>query len=361
MDASLLPVSLPSKHGFVARTIGTVLPLFLIAGIGGAVFMRSTGAGALSARGFAEAIPLNVASSAAGRITELKVTVGQPVKAGDVIVKLDDRAILLDKQRAEAERGLLQAKLLAEISREDDNLMRAEVWRLRTVAGAQQDQAELGALDKELGRLNGLLGENLVKASDVEPKQRQREALAARVGTFDRAKATGQAGLDEKKSLGSVDHRRATLEIRTAPLREAIRVKQAEIAQIELSLSAMALRSPADGVISVINRRPGEVVAAGEAAVVVVAHRTGVFEIYLPQNQVTVPSVGMVATLSRPGIFTKSGRGRVIEVAPNITEMPARLRMSPQVPVWGRRVLVDGADSDLLRAVPPGDEVRVRF
>ena len=176
---------------------------------------------------------------------------------------------------------------------------------------------------------------------------------------FERARAAGQAGWDTKK--GGTDGHRAVVEIRTAPLHEALNVKEAELAQIDLRLASLELRAPADGVVSAINRRPGEVLTAGEAAVVIVAHRPGVFEVFLPQNHAQAPEVGATVTLGRPGILTQRAPGRVIEVAPTITELPVRLRLSPQVPIWGRRIVIDASQSDVMRAVPPGEEVRVRI
>jgi multidrug resistance efflux pump len=128
MDASLLPVSLPARSSVVARTVARTAPLVLIAGLAVFFLARSAGLGTGSARGFSEAIPLNVSSSAGGRMTELLVGVGQQVKAGDVIAKLDPRPFELEKQRAVAEMSVLEAKLLAETSREEDSVSRAEVW-----------------------------------------------------------------------------------------------------------------------------------------------------------------------------------------------------------------------------------------
>ena len=146
-----------------------------------------------------------------------------------------------------------------------------------------------------------------------------------------------------------------------SPLREALRVKETELAQIELKLSLLMLRAPGDGVVSIINRRPGELVAAGDAAVLVVAHRPGIFTIYVPERHARTPGVGDPVTLSRRGVFARGAGGRVVEVSPEITELPTRLRSSPQVPVWGRRVVVDASDSEGMRAVPPGEEIRVRL
>jgi multidrug resistance efflux pump len=361
MDASLVPVSLPTRGSFVARTTARIAPLLLIGAVAVYLLARESGIGTATARGFSEAIPLMVAAPASGRLTEVTVSVGQQVKVGDIVAKLDGRPLELDQKRAEAERTLLAAKLLAETSREEDSVMRAEVWRLRTVAGSQQDQAALTALDSEVERLNGLLDDQLVKASDVEPRRRERDALAARVGTFERARAAGQAGLDEKSGRAGVDRHRAIVQLRVAPIREALRVKEAELAQIALKLSSLTLRAPGDGVVSVINRRSGEVLAAAEPALIVVAHRPGVFAIYIPERQARVPNIGDRVEISRRGIFAHRGAGRVIEIAPDISEMPLRLRVAPQLPVWGRRVLVDASESATMRDVPPGEEIRVRM
>lgn len=361
MDASLVPVSLPTRHGFVARTAARIAPMLLIAGLAVYLLARESGVGTTAARGYSEAIPLNVAPIVAGRLKDLSVKLGQSVKAGEVIGHLDGTALEIDRRRAEAERKLLEAKLMAETSREDDVVMRAEVWRLRTVAGSQQDQAALSALDKEVERLNSLLDDQLVKASDVEPRKRERDALAARVQTFEKAKAAGQAGLNAKVSAKDGEHRRAIVQLRMAPLREAIKVKEAEIAQIEYKLSVLALRAPADGQISMINRRPGELVAAGEPVVVVVTHRDGMFIMYIPERQSRMPNFGDPVKLTRRGALKPSATGRVVEIAPDIVEVPARLRASPQVPVWGRRITVDATQSESMRAVPAGEEVRIRL
>lgn len=361
MDASLVPVSIPTRGSFIARTSARLAPLLLIGGVAVYLLARESGIGTTTTRGFAHAIPLIVASPLAGRMTELKVSIGQHVKAGEIVAQLDARALELNYKRAEAERKLLEAKVLSEASREEDGVTRAEVWRLRTVAGSRQDEAALGELDREVQRLNDLLEERLVKASDVEPRRRERDALAARVGSYTEARAAGQAGLNVKPGTGGALHHRAVVQLRIAPLKEALRVKEAELEQIQHQISLMTLRAPADGFVSLINRRPGEVVAAAEAAVVIVSHRPGVFAIYIPERQSRLPGIGDRVQLTRRGIFGQSGHGKVIEVSPEITELPLRLRANPQLPLWGRRILVDASDSAVLRDVSPGEEIRVRI
>jgi multidrug resistance efflux pump len=360
MIPSLLPVSLPAPHSAAARSLARLGPLLLIGGVAAAFGLRGATAGTIAARGLAEAVSVDVAPASVGRLSELLVSVGQPVKAGDVIARLDPQLLALQRQQTVAQRALLAAKLAAETSKEQDEVMRAEVWRLRTLAGSQKDRAALASLDKEVSRLSGLLADQLVKASEVEPRQRERDALAARVGIFDQAQKAGQAGLDARDARARVD-RQAVVQVRVAPLAQALEVNLAALAQIELQIAALTLRAPADGVVAAINRRPGEMLQAGEAVVSIVSHRPGIFEVYLPARGLDVPAVGAPASVSRLGAFAREVKGRVIEVAPTIAEMPARLRTSPNVPLWGRRILVDTSGSDVMRLIPPGEEIRTRL
>lgn len=362
MDASLVPVSLPTRGSLVARTTARIAPLFLIAAVAVYLLSRESGVGTATARGFSDATQLVIASATGGRLTEVTVAIGQRVKAGDVVAKLDSQTLELELKKLEAEKRLLEAKVIAETSREEDGVLRAEIRRLRTVAASRRDEAALSALDEEVERLNELLQDQLVKASDVEPRRRERAALAARVGAYDQSGMTSKLLKSGKSGAGGGgDQHRAIVQLRVAPIREELRVKEAELAQVAHQVGSMTLRAPTDGVVSVINRRAGELLAAGEPAMIIVNHRPGIFAIYIPERQSRLPRIGDRVHLSRRGVFSRAGQGRVIEVAPDISELPLRLRASPSIPVWGRRILVDATESEGMRNVPPGEELRVRL
>src|SRR6185503_12977971 len=280
--------------------------MVLAAGLAVFLLLRGTGLGTslgtASGRGFSEAIPLGGASAEGGRMAELLVVVGQTVAAGDVIARLDATPLELERRRVLAERAVLAAKLLATRSKEEDAVTRAEVWRLRTVAGAQQDQAALAALDAEVGRLTSLLDDQLVKASDVEPQLRQRNALAARVETYGRARDVGRAGLGSSLAPGNARNHTAAVHTRVAPLHHALEVNAAALAQVDFRLGTLLLKAPANGQVGAILRRPGEMLAPGEAAVTVVAHRPGVFEVYVPSREQRSIHVGKTVLVSRVGL-----------------------------------------------------------
>jgi multidrug resistance efflux pump len=309
------------------------------------------------ARGYVEDVPLAVSPPRAGRLAELRVDLGTPVKRGEVVARLDTTELEALKVKLLAERDVAVAKVGAAGDEQDTALLRSEVWRLRTVAESKQDDAELRALERELQRMESLYDRQLVKASDIEPLRRRRDALTARVATFESAASGGRAGLGWKAE--QPDRHASSLKKRLLPLREELRVAEAALAETEVQIAGALLRAPADGVVAAIGRRPGEIAAAGEAVVTITTGRPGVVIAFLPEQRADV-KVGARVSVAGLRVADRGRQGRVIEIAPDIAEVPVRFRASPTIPVWARRaaVALDGApDGRWL----PGQEVRVRF
>lgn len=307
------------------------------------------------ARGYAEALTLAVAPLRAGRVAEVGVGLGAFVRRGQEVARLDTSELDAHRARLAAELGVAQAKLAAAGGVEDAAVLRSELWQLRTVAASRHDRAELAALDRELERLEGLYRDQLVRASDIEPLRRQREALAARVNTFSVAARTGRAGLGALHA--PEDAHGAVVEQRLQPLREQLRVAEAALAELEVQRSAAVLRAPADGIVTSVDRRAGETVAAGAPVVTLSAGRPHVVVAFVPERQASAVRVGQTVSVSPPALWARSRVGRIIEVAPDVAEIPVRLRASPNLPAWGRRIFVDSEGPAWL----PAEEVRVRF
>jgi HlyD family secretion protein len=86
-----------------------LLPLFalVLTGCGNA----SAADGALTASGTISAREVNIASELTGRVTEVLVDEGQPVQAGDVLIRLDQSLLQAQLTSADAAIGLAEANL----------------------------------------------------------------------------------------------------------------------------------------------------------------------------------------------------------------------------------------------------------
>lgn len=332
-------MTLTSTPPSLASKLRPYLPSLLVvaACAAGFVYLRRGSLDVSSgAVGYGEDVHRSVSSVAPGRIVELKVEVGQAVKAGDVLAVLDRRALEVAREGAVAELDLAKAELIAAGQDEDSKVTRAELWVLRARAAERGDRASLAEISGRMARLDGLLEKQMVPAGEAESTRERMRALSARVGAYDQAASHGQAGLD--KSLSS-DHSKL-VDARIEPSRIAVRVREVALKKLELELEERVIKAPVDGVVSTVSHRVGEVVDTATEIASLVTSRPGVVVAILPERAAERVVVGSPAELHRPAAFSHALMGDVIEVAPEIEEVPIRARVAPTLPAWGRRVTI---------------------
>jgi len=134
--------------------------------------------------------------------------------------------------------------------------------------------------------------------------------------------------------------------------------KQAEVIQrqtdevmVELRTlgerESLELKAPFDGVVSLVQRQPGEVVLAGEPILTVAKGEPDNIIAYANEEQASRVTKDMEVRLINRNSTEKSGRrtlevtSRVIYVGPTVEQLPPRLWRNPNVPQWGRPILID--------------------
>jgi hypothetical protein len=100
------------------------------------------------------------------------------------------------------------------------------------------------------------------------------------------------------------------------------------------------------------------VVAAGTEVVRIASARPGVVVCWLPERFVTRIEPGRLAQVHALGLWQRGFEARVAEIAPGLEEVPPRARLSATIPVWGRRVVLEGKPD---RSLIAGEAVNVRF
>ncbi len=336
-----LPTAL-SRRSLTRAARQYVPGLALIGACAGGFFVLRHGTlePGVGAVGYAESIHHAVAPLAPGRIAELRVHVGQALKAGDVVAILDGRALVATREGAAAELERLRAELAATAQDEDTKVTRSELWVLRARASEHGERASLAEVSGRMARLEGLLEKQMVGASEAELTRERVRSLSARVQTYDQAAAVGQAGHEKggrEKGLVRDDHERI-VNTRIEPARIAVRVQEIALKKLDLALEELVLKAPVDGVVTTISHRPGEVVDAATEIVSIVSARPGVVLAIIPERAAS--KIGSAARVHRASAFAANLEGDVIEVAPEVEEVPVRARTVATVPTWGRRVTI---------------------
>jgi membrane fusion protein (multidrug efflux system) len=180
---------------------------------------------------FVESSLALISARVGGTVIEVAVDENQPVKAGDLLVRLDPTDFEVSLARARADLEEARNRLAA--ARADAEAALAE----QRAAAIELERAK-----SEAKRVEGLMQRGATSAQLVENAVAARDAAAARV------RALEQRVLAERAVLGN-----------EAPLRQA----EAALREAELALSYATITAPHDGIVGRKSVHLGENVAPG--------------------------------------------------------------------------------------------------
>jgi HlyD family secretion protein len=209
-----------------------------------------------------------VGSPVPGVVVEVHAKVGQRVKAGDPLFRLDDR-----KLKAELE---IRKAMLADSQSQLDKLkaMPRPEELPQSEAHVRETQADDENMQQQLARAQKLAGTGAM--SDEEIFDRKQLALQARerynraVADFNLLKA-GAWAPDVKVAEAAVDHARA------------------QIVQTQTDLNELVIRALVDGEVLQVNVRPGEFVGAPANQALVVLGSTTQLNVRVDIDEYDIP------------------------------------------------------------------------
>ncbi len=291
-----------------------------------------------------------IAPRVAGLIARVLVTDNQVVRAGEVLVQLDDRDYRATLARSEALIAEDEAKLANADAR--DRLQRAAI---------QQAEAETVATDAEVERTRA-----------DQARYRQLSATsAASAQSFQRADA------DAKKALAA--DRRAHVSVAAATLQLGViaterRQTEAALAQhradrdvAALNLSDTQIRSPVDGTVGNRGARAGAFATAGAQLLAIVPARGLWVDANFKETQLAAMRPGMAARIEADAAPGRVFTGRVGSLSPatgaQFSIIPAEnatgnfTKIVQRVPV---RILLDG-EAGTFGTLRPGLSVRAEI
>jgi len=229
-----------------------------------------------------------VAPKVSGYISEVAVDDNQPVKAGMVVARIDDR----DFQTALAQAKADVASAMADITNYDAQLAEQQSVIAQAQAAIASDQAGLTFAQQDFQRYHKLTAD---RVTSVQDEQRAQTVLQQQGAQLQR----DRAGLTAAKQRVDV--------LTTAKAKAEIEVQrlQAVERQAELDLGYTTIVAPIDGTVGARTLRVGQYVQAGTQLMAVVPlHRVYVVGNF-KETQLTYVRKGQPVTItidSYPGI-----------------------------------------------------------
>ncbi len=284
-----------------------------------------------------------IAPKVAGFIVEIAVADNQPVRAGDLLVKLDDRDYRAALAKAEGAVAAAQATLA--------NLAATRRLQEATIA---QVRAEVAAADAEVTRAR----------FDVV---RYRQLAADQFASTQRFQ---QADADHKKGIAAADRTRAAVEASQRQLdvidtqrqqaEAALAQAAAERDLAQLNLGYTELRAPIDGTVGNRGGRTGAFAAIGAQLMSIVPASGLWVDANFKESQLASMQPGLPATIAADVLPGQTFHGHVASLAPatgaQFSVLPPEnatgnfTKIVQRVPV---RILLDG-DAAVLGSLRPG-------
>ncbi len=226
---------------------GVLLALCVVAWMSWTEYSKDVwGKGLASGNGRIEAVEIDIASKAAGRLRDVLVREGDFVSAGQVVALMDTE--VLDAQLRQAEAQLQQAQIGVTVARSQWHQRRAEKTAMLAVQA--QREAEFDIARKRQSRSS-----TLAKTG----------ASSQQVADEDRAQVLGASAAVSaaKAQVVAADGAIATAEAQVASAASAVDAARASVARVRADIDDSTLKAPRDGRIQYRVAQAGEVVGAG--------------------------------------------------------------------------------------------------
>lgn len=233
-----------------------------------------------------------VAPRVPGQIVTLLVDDNQPVKAGQLLARIDDRDYRAALDSAEADVAIARA----DIANFDAEIARHPALVAQAQATLRADHAATAFAQANAVRYRNLSAGG---AGTTQEKQQAESSLAERMA----------AGDHDRSALAATQQELGVLQAGRAKAAGTLGRAQAALDQARLNLSYTEIRAPVDGVVGQRTIRVGAIVEAGTPLLAVVPLAKVYVVANFQENQLAGMRIGQPATIrvdSLPGVRLKA-------------------------------------------------------
>jgi len=296
-----------------------------------------------------EAVVVDLASRVGARVLEVKVREGQPVKAGDLLVRLDcsdpDAALAESEARLATARAQAAA---AAAQRQSAVGAKAAARAGQSAAGAQAASlaAQRDVAERQAKRTSSM-GE-AVSESSLDQTQ------AAADGLRHQAEAASAQALASEAQARAADAGVGAAEAQARAAEAQVKAAEAAVARTRLLAGECELRAPRDAEVSKLPHEAGELVSPGAVLVRLVDLSTPKATFYLPNAEVGAVKAGAAAVVvadAWPGM-TFEGTVRTVSLEAEFTPRNIQTRTDRDRLVYPVEVTVKDPEHRLRAGMP---------
>lgn len=315
----------PAKRWREFRLQAAPVLVFLGAAAATVVLWRTSLSGTTLV-GQVEPVSAVVSSTHAGVLAQLNVSRFQAVRRGEPIAQViitDPQVLTTSLAVIRADIEMLRASMFPIVDRQrvaiDYDRLKLDWMSQR--AQLAMAKVNLQLAEAELERTQELYRENIVAERVLEQARANQESLRAQVEELSRLVQEQESHFERLAPDGQTDPSRVSAD----PLHAALAAQEARLRQTEAQLSPITLRVPIDGVVSMIYRRSGETVVAGEPILAISSPHSDRIVSYLRQPFPFEPRVGQPVEIRTRHLPKKVTVGHILQVGKQMDVIPPAL------------------------------------
>ena len=322
--------------------------------------------------GMGEVSESHAAAPEVARVAEVRITVGQRVNAGAVMISFDTMPLDLEAAQVQAELAQAEAELLAgglalrrdrysESRSFEKSIDVSDMGLIAAKVDAGLDRAEAEGLRLRIRWWDALVKKQLAAEDTLQDLRGQLAAAEARILARNDAVAAWQQRLARvekrflqwQKALPALEEDPQQRDL--GPLKAAIAVTRAKLQRIQARKQALTVRAMVDGVVSRVLMQPGDVATAGQTVVVLRAPQVRRVIAYAQDTIARRLRVGAPVQVLRRDGTGKKLPGHVVGFG-GVAELPLQLQsVPPRAPLAAEEIIIELDHAALL----PGEPVDV--
>jgi membrane fusion protein (multidrug efflux system) len=285
------PVTAPAKTRKTRNLLLWIVGPAVVLGIAGYIYLTA-GRFVSTDNAYVQADHATIAPQISGRVVEVLVHDNQPVKAGDVLFRIDSQPLEIAMARMQASvetvRSLLDAGRAGYRSAQADLTSAEEALRVN---------------ERQFERMKEMRAKGLVAQKDVDDAANNYANAKGKRDSDVAALAKAEnilGGLPKTKNEDLAGYKLA----------------QAQYEQAKLDLDHATVRAPIDGVVGKVTLQPGDFLAMGQAAMPLVATRTLWVDANFKETDLTHVGAGQPATVEVDTYPGKKWNAHVASISP---------------------------------------------
>lgn len=268
-----------------------------------------------------------------GRLAEVRVDEGDPVRAGDVLATLDAQRYRDALAKATADRDVAAANM----AKFHAGFRLEEVAQARAMVAQVEAQVENAA--RVARRREELLKSGAISAQERDDAVASRDALLAQLQSARKGLQLQSSGFRSEEVLGA---------------EASLRAAEASVSAAMTDLADTEIVAPSDGTVLSRVREPGAMAAAGATVLVVSLNKPVWVRAYVPEPSLGKVRLGMPVSIRTDSRPDKPYNGTVGFISPVAEFTPKNVETEALRTdlVYRLRIVVDDPDEGIRQGMP---------